>query len=475
MTRGRELSVLSPRDIVRAGLCIGCGSCVARARAEADGWTAAVPAGLGDGGASFVRPAMALDRFGEYKPTGGGAWFRRPSAGFTRSCPFSPGSLNEDELAAELFPDAGRRHAATGRFRAAYVGAVEERDFRDQGSSGGLVSWTLVELLRTGLVDGVAHVVPSDPAADGRFFRYRISRTEPEIRAGARSRYYPVELSRVLDEIRARPGRYAVVGVPCFVKAVHLLRREDPVIRDRVRFTLGLFCGHMKSARMAESFAWQMGVSIDDVVRVEFRIKDPARPASTYTAELELRDGRVLRMDWWNLADGDWGSGFFQNAACNACDDVVAEIADVSFGDAWVDPYQADGRGTNVVVVRSPEIEALVTGAIREGRLALEPVDGDFVERTQAAGLRQRRQGLAYRLTWRRGPGMGWRRRIHPRKRVAPSGAIPLRRKAIYRTRAAISRWSHRVFWVARVMRRPEIFIRWGWLARRVYGVLVRG
>jgi coenzyme F420-reducing hydrogenase beta subunit len=36
---------------------------------------------------------------------------------------------------------------------------------------------------------------------------------------------------------------------------VQLLRREDPVMRERIVFTLGLFCGHMKSARLVESFA----------------------------------------------------------------------------------------------------------------------------------------------------------------------------------------------------------------------------
>jgi coenzyme F420-reducing hydrogenase beta subunit len=158
----------------------------------------------------------------------------------------------------------------------------------------------------------------------------------------------------------------------------------------------------MKSARMAESFAWQMGVKVEEVRRVEFRIKDPSRPASTYTAELTLYDGRVLRKDWWDLVDGDWGSGFFQYDACNFCDDVVAETADVSFGDAWVEPYSSDGRGTNVVVVRSEEVDRLIAAAMGEARLDLKPVDAAFIERTQAAGFRQRREGLAYRLAWPR-------------------------------------------------------------------------
>jgi coenzyme F420-reducing hydrogenase beta subunit len=442
-----RVPLLSPHDVARAGLCIGCGSCVAQAE-------------VGDA-------RIALDAYGQLKPVGPRQWLRQRSARLARTCPFSPTAANEDQLAADAFPAAPGRHSAIGRYLAAYVGFVAEEGFRDHGSSGGMVSWVLAELLRRGLVDGVAHVVAcDDPQREGRFFRYRLSRTEAAVRAGAKSRYYPVELSEVLGLIRATPGRYGVVGVPCFVKALQLLRREDPLIRERVAFTLGLFCGHMKSARFVESFAWQMNVPIEDVQGVEFRLKDPTRPASTYTAQLTLRDGRVVKRDWWNLADGDWGSGFFQNSACNFCDDVVGETADVSFGDAWVEPYSSDGRGTNVVVIRSPVVNDLVTAAIGDGRLQLDPVDGDFVAQTQAAGLRQRREGLAYRLTWARGGSQ-------PCKRVAPNAHAPTaRRKLIYRMRALISAWSHRIFWLARRLNCPRLYVCWARAAVAVYHAL---
>jgi coenzyme F420-reducing hydrogenase beta subunit len=409
---------------------------------------------------------MELDSFGLLKPAGPAAWRGQRTARFAETCPFSASAADEDVLAASLFPAAETLHRATGRFISAHVGHVREPSFRTDGSSGGMVTWVLADLLRRGLIDGAAHVAPvADRAPGERFFRYRIARTAKELREGAKSRYYPVEMSGILDEIRTVPGLYAVVGVPCFIKAVQLLRRRDPVLRERIAFTLGLFCGHMKSARFVESFAWQMGVDIDDVEAVEFRRKDNARPASTYTAELRLRDGSSVVRDWWNMVDGDWGAGFFQSPACNFCDDVVAETADISFGDAWVEPYASDGRGTNVVVTRSPVLARLLAEGVAERHLELTPVDGDFVEQTQAAGLRQRREGLAYRLTWHR-------RGIEARKRVRPSASQPLRRKLIYRARSAISAWSHRVFWIARASRRPGIYLYWARTALTTYHAL---
>jgi coenzyme F420-reducing hydrogenase beta subunit len=433
-----EIPTVSRHALARAGLCVGCGACAEPGR-------------------------MRLNRYGLYQPAGAPASLRAGSAELARTCPFSPAAEDETRLAAARFPAAPHVDARLGRFEAAYVGHAEEPDFRRLGSSGGMVTWVAAELLRAGLVDGVAHVAPSGADGSGPRFRYRISRAPEELRAGSRSRYYPVELSGVLGEIRTRPGRYAVIGVPCFIKAVHLLRASDPLIAERVAFTLGLFCGHMKSARMIESFAWQMGAELAEARRVEYRAKDPRRPANWYVAELELRNGEVRDRHWWDMADGDWGAGFFQSPACDACDDVVAETADVSFGDAWVEPYASDGRGTNVVVVRDRRVGRLIEAGRAAGRLALDPVDADFVAGTQAAGLRHRREGLAYRLTW------AWRG-LRPAKRVSPStdGLSP-RRRLVYRARRGIAVWSHRVFWLARMLRTPRLYILWARLALAAY------
>jgi coenzyme F420-reducing hydrogenase beta subunit len=364
---------------------------------------------------------MAWDSHGQLKPAGD--WARVPSAAFTRICPFSPVARNEDEIAAERFPDAAACDAFIGRHESTFVGHVAEGDFRAEGSSGGMVTWVAAELLRLGLIDAVVHAAPADPSRDGRFFAYRVSRSEGELRAGAKSRYYPVDLSSALREIRLTPGRYAIVGVPCFIKAVHLLRAEDSLLRERIAFTLGLFCGHMKSAHFLESIAGQLGVPLAELQSADYRRKDPSRPANWYTAHLTLKDGSARWQDWWDLVDGDWGAGFFQNRACGYCDDVVAETADIAFGDAWVEPYSSDGRGTNVVVVRSPVLRDMIDGAVADERLRLDPVDAAFVVQTQAAGFRQRRDGLSYRLRIMPPPLM-------PRKRTAPGGAaLPLRRR----------------------------------------------
>jgi len=93
----------------------------------------------------------------------------------------------------------------------------------------------------------------------------------------------------------------------------------------------------------------------------------------------------------------------------------------------------------------------------------LREVDADFVAGTQAAGLRQRREGLAFRLTW---PRFG----LKPRKRVAPRWrGLSVRRMVIYVMRHQVSAWSHRMFRLARLMRWPALYIGWAHAVLALY------
>ena len=436
------------RTVVEGGFCIGCGACVV---------------------ASAGALEMEMDVFQMYRPRLSERTIGNGHTPLASICPFSGSARTESELANEFFPEAARKHSALGRWCQSYVGWVEESDLRAKGSSGGFVTWVLTEYLRRGLVDGVAHVGPHVPTAEEpALFNFTVSRSAEEIRSRSKSRYYPIELSQVLEEIRTVPGRYAVVGIPCYVKAVRLLMRSDPILKERVVLCVALFCGHLKSAAMVDSFALQAGVEPRQVEAANFRLKQPERRADTYTMELRTRDQRVVTRDWWRMVDGNWGLGFFQYSACNFCDDVTGELADISCGDAWVQPYSSDGRGTNVVVVRTLAAQRIIEEGMRSGALALTPVDGDFVAGTQVAGLRQRREGLAYRLWKCRG-------RWLPRKRVAPDGEVATWwRRRIYDFRWITSRNSHRVFLWARRRRKFRVYLLWARVVRKIHRFLHR-
>lgn len=440
--------LISPNDIIGSGLCIGCGSCVI----QHDGKSA----------------KMGFDKYGEIKPQGNSEWLNEPSKKIAVTCPFSPFAIDEDEIALRNFPHAAVTSPTIGRYEQLYVGYSNKSPFRENGSSGGMVSWIASALLDRGLIDGLVHVVAVEGTTDqSQLFAYQISKDLIEISKGAKSRYYPTEMSKVLKLISENPGRYAVVGVPCFIKAVQLLRDTDPVFKERIPYTLGLFCGHMKSSKMVESFAIQSKIDFRSVSSIDFRSKKVGRPANLYFAKFSLASGRYMEKNWDVMADGDWGAGFFMNHACNFCDDVVSETADISFGDAWIEPYSSDYKGTNVIIVRSKDLQHLVDEGITSAELNLEIVDSKFIEETQAAGIRQRREGLSFRLA-KMPPKIVLKKRVAPRVKD-----IPLSRRISYRLRYSISFWSHEIFFIADKIKLSFLYVIWAKITGAIYQKII--
>jgi coenzyme F420-reducing hydrogenase beta subunit len=335
-----------------------------------------------------------------------------------------------------------------GRWTACFAGHVTEDGYRETGSSGGMGSWLAVELLRRDLVDSVLHVKPTHNGQGGLLFEYQVSRTEEEVRYGAKSRYYPCDLSAVSRHVIETPGRYALVALPCFSKAARLLGAQNPIIAERLRFVIALVCGHLKSTGFARMYAWQSGMVPRELSYIDFRHKGPSRTARQYFIKLvgEGADGRMERVMANQAFFGtDWGHGFFKYQACDYCDDVVGETADVSIGDAWLPKYDEDAGGTNIIVSRSGEIDAILASAVASRRVWLEPVSAEDVVRSQEAGFRHRHEGLAYRLSLKDRRGC-WR---PPKRIVANSSHLTLQYKLLFRLREAIRGESHAAFLAA--------------------------
>jgi len=404
------------RRIIDGGYCIGCGAC-----------------------ASMVpdRITMQFDRYGMLQPVIAAAGLDEDqSAGLLKVCPFSDDGPNEDRLADALFPDT-EKDVRLGCYRGLYAGYAAEGEFRARGSSGGAVSWILAELLKTKRVDGVLHVAPAAEPGD-RLFAYKISTSVEEALQGAKSKYYPIEMSEVLEQVRSREGRYVLVGIPCFIKAVRRLALVDPVIQERIVFYVGLVCGHLKSKAFADCIAWQAGIEPGKLEAIDFRVKRPEGRASDYG--VTVRGAEIEKTAPSSSYFGtNWGYGFFKYSACEYCDDVFAEAADISVGDAWLPEFSADSRGTSIIVARTGESKELLRAAQQDGRLNLQECSADQTAESQAGGLRHRRDGLSCRLLIKKEQSE-WA----PVKRVSSSvGGISARRKKIYRLREVLRQKSH--------------------------------
>lgn len=373
-------------------------------------------------------------------------------------CPFFNHGQDEDRLVPDGLRAGAEHHPDIGWYREIFAGHANEGDFRRHGSSGGLTNWLATELLKNDKVDGVIHVknAPADRSA-GVLFEYSISKDPAGLDQGAKSKYYPIELSGVIEHIRQQPGRYAFIGVPCFVKAVRLLAQTDPSIRDSVKYCIGLFCGHLKSRNFAEHAAWQLGIEPAALQTFDFRTKLDDRPANRYgvTATGNVNGTiEACTRPTNELQGSDWGEGFFKLRACDYCDDIVGETADASMGDAWLPQYVQDSQGTNIVVVRNAELAILLETARSNGRIKAEPATPADVRTSQRSNYRHRRESLGYRLQQLDATGC-W----HPVKREPYLDvSISQQRMRVTDLRAQLRDASHTFYLTARMAHRLELF-----------------
>lgn len=428
--------------VVDGGYCIGCGVCAHVARGD-------IVIRLDEIGrlqASRTNSAASLSKINAHES-------RRIDPNVV--CPFSEDSVDEDRLSEEWFPDTVP-DPFIGRYLKCYAGYVQESSYRRLGGSGGFGKWVLAELLRLSHVDAIIQVHATE-GMNGKHYSYAIFDSFESVLNGSKSSYYPIELSDVLATVSKEAKRYAIVGVPCFIKAIRLVQKADPVLRDRIRFCVGLICGHLKTAHYAENLAWQVGIKPGNLRQVDFRVKLPSRPASRKGIRFigdsagQVDDKLACTEE---LFGGDYNDCFFRYSACEYCDDVVAETADITIGDAWLPQYVSDSQGTSVVVTRHATLEKLLSSASAEGRVYLEPITAEEVARSQAGGLRDRREGLALRLHLRDRSGV-WR----PPKRVGPSlRGISRHRRRIYRLRSELSALSHQSHLKAKAANDLELF-----------------
>lgn len=391
MTNPRNVTEL----IVPADLCSGCGVC----------------AGICPGHCLEMEIAS-----GKYRPVLVGECLERCDL-CLEVCPFGEHERSLTDLTDHRFAtqESVQFDEITGYHIGAYVGYSTIDDQRTRGASGGMATWVLEQLLRTGQVDRVV-AVGAVPQPNERLFQFEVYGTPEQVRNAASSKYYPVEISKVLPEIlkESEEHRYAVIGLPCVLHAVRRATLCYPRLARRVRYLLGILCNHCPGTYYTEYLCALSGISMSRVERVDYRCKE-----STSAVDFQFRawvDGAWSRpVGMIGLPSHVWNRQYFAYNACGYCDDVFAEAADAVFMDAWLPKYLSETRGTSIVLVRDAGIDHLLRAG-REGSLCeLDEITLEDVKASQASVIGYKRHSIGQRIIARRQQG-----RWLPQMRVKP-------------------------------------------------------
>ncbi len=376
-----SVKVLRPKilsEVVESDYCCGCGTCAGSCSKEA--------------------LMLNFNEYGEYNPelVEGCNGCRLCE----RVCPFMNGNPNEDELGKELFGinDGIGYRQETGYFYDCFVGRVKEHKKLWRTASGGLTSWILEQLLVRKIVDYVVTV--GGTRNSEKLFSYRIIKSPSEIWNCGKSVYYPVEMSQVLSQIRQNEGSYAIVGLPCFIKGIQLLRKRSAIYKKRVKYTLALTCGHQNSKFYGEYTARLAGIKdFRKISRISFREKEEEKPAYEYLFKCfgKNSDEELARIEWSKGYRKPQMHDYFILNSCRYCDDIYGECADISLMDAWLPEYWNDPRGTSLAIVRNEKLKTLIQSGQDEG-LEIKPISVDKVIESQEGALRRKRSEIKYYL-----------------------------------------------------------------------------
>lgn len=350
-------------------------------------------------------------------------------------CPFSDYSKNETVVGEKLF-NGKKYDKKIGYYDDIYIGNIHNYSERNSSSSGGMTTWFAKKLLQNNEIDAVIHVGP-----DKNMFDYIITDNIDDMgkKSNKKSRYYPVSFADLIREVNESSKKYLFIGIPCFVKAIRLAQQEGMV--KNIKFAISLLCGHMKSTDFATSLAWQVGVKPKKLATLDFRVKEDNRKANDYSIEVVDTDNISHFSRSASLFGTNWGLGFFKHKACDFCDDIAGELADATFGDAWLPKYINDSQGTNIFVIRNELFNEYLHKYKSELYIESASVD-DFYE-SQAGNFRNRREGMKVRIE----NETGWT----PVKRLELIDSnVTKERQDLYLIRAKLSKQSIRKFQIVK-------------------------
>lgn len=352
----------SVRDVVRNGLCAGCGLCEAI------------------GGQHGAR--MRLTERGFLRPAG----VPLPVEVERRILGVCPGAGIEA---------AGRQSRADplwGPVRAMHRAHAADPSVRHLGSSGGVVSALAIHLLGTGDIDGVFHfgAGTTDPIAG----EVTISRTPAEVLRSAGSRYAPSAPLADIGPLLAGSARFAFVGKPCDVAGLRALARQDPRVDRTFPWMLSFFCAGVPSLEGTKELLARLRVEEREVVELHYRGEGwPGR------FRVRTREGRTGSLSYAQ----SWGEVLSRHLQfrCKICPDGTGELADIAAADAWstADGYPdfEERDGWSALLARTERGARLLRAATDAGALILAPLAKEELE-TMQPYQRDRKQALSVRL-----------------------------------------------------------------------------
>ena len=270
-----------------------------------------------------------------------------------------------------------------GYYLGSYTGYSANKDIRFHSASGGMVTSFLIFLLEKKIIDGAVVVgFKEDNPFEPEPF---IATTKDEILRSRGSKYLVLSYDKIVDKIESFPGKLVVVGLPCQIQGLRNLSEKNKHVREHVIGFFSIYCSLNKTKHSMNYYLDKYKIKIDEVGYFSFR-DDGCLGYMKYVS----KNGNVIKkipyLSFW------FGShSFFQNKRCLLCADHFGELADISFGDINIEPFNEDKIGINSIVSRSTFWDSLLNQCKREGVIVLNNCNIEQVLKSQGYSKRHKK------------------------------------------------------------------------------------
>ena len=364
------------RHVIETGLCLGCGTC----------------AGICPNDAIKMNSSSGL-----HIPL-----IDKSRCTNCRLCFLScPGhSVDFNELASLVFNEE-YKSTEVGNNLSCYVGYSNNNQIRFESTSGGLITELLIFALESGFIDGVitTRMKKDNPLETEAF----IARTSQEIIEASKSKYCPVAPNVCLKQILNENGRFAMVGLPCHIHGIRKAEMISADLRKKIVLTFGLLCSHTVDFAGTQFLLKKIGLKKDEIAKISYR--GEGWPGSM---SIETKSSSKMRIPLFGSWKSYWplfSSFFFTPMRCTMCPDQTAELADISFGDAWLPEFKKERRGMSIIISRTKTGQSLLNHAVSAKKVSLTDVNIKKVNQSQSVNLKFKKNDLSFRLSFLRKMG----------------------------------------------------------------------
>lgn len=311
-------------------------------------------------------------------------------------------------LANKYQSDTANYNKMVGRYEKCFTGYSNDYEVRYHSASGGMVSQFLIWLLENGKIDGA--IVTKFDHNNPLLVKTFIATTREEIISARSSKYAPVTLNRVAQDIKAASGsRYVVVGLPCHIQGMRKLMEIDKNLRDKVIGLFGIYCSCGRTFYLTEYVFKERGIQKNKITYFQYRdegclgkivVKVPQKEANTIrvinnNSESVLYKKNVVYKEHYQSYYHPLRS-FFIPRRCLFCIDHYAELADVCFGDIHIKPYSDDKVGVNSIIVKNKRWLNLLEECSASGVVHLDDVSFQTISDSQRMSFKKKGRNGAF-------------------------------------------------------------------------------